>query len=144
MREFRRWLAERLFPQAFKDQQAYQRMKSEAIDAYHWLGAYGDAADALRWLLDNDHNWRRAIGKPAIGSLPSSIDRFRDLLERRSISPPLEKRPAAFEVLDTDEGVYLTRSEIAAQRTGYEYNGLYRRDSAEAQTPPPSQGEVGT
>jgi len=126
------WIAQKLFPKAFADQRAYLRMKSEATDAYHWLGAHGDAADALRWLLDNDHNWRRAIGQPAIGSLPSSIDRFRDLLESRNASPPLERRPAAFEVLDTDEGVYLTRSEIAAQRTGFEYNGLYRRESSEA------------
>lgn len=133
----RKWLAEKLYPKSFADQRSYERMKAEAVDAYHWLGAYGDAADALRWLLDNDRNYRRAIGEPAVGSLPSSIDRFRDLLERRHVSPPLEKRPAAFEVLDTDEGVYLTRSEIAAQRTGYEYNGLYRRDSAEAEANPP-------
>lgn len=43
----------------------------------------------------------------------------------------LEKRPAAFEVLDTENGTYLTRSEEAALATGFEYNGLYRRDSAE-------------
>lgn len=40
----------------------------------------------------------------------------------------LEKLPAAFEVLDTDNGTYLTRSEQAAISSEYSYNGLYRRD----------------
>lgn len=84
----RDWIAEKLCPSVFKDQRAYQRMKAEASDAYWWLNGYPDAADALRWLLDNDRNRRRAIGEPAIGTLPSGIDRFRDVLERRSLIPP--------------------------------------------------------
>ncbi len=40
----------------------------------------------------------------------------------------LEKRPVAFEILDTEEGTYLTRSEQAAINSEYEYHGLYRRD----------------
>jgi hypothetical protein len=129
----RDWIAQKLCPQAFADQRSYEIMKAEAVDAYHWLGGFPDAKDALRWLLDNERNRRRAIGEPAIGLLPSSIDRFRDMLDRRTLSPPaLQKRPAAFEVLDTESGVYLTRSEAAAQNSGFEYYGLYRRDSAEA------------
>lgn len=83
----RKWIAEKLYPQAFTDQRAYERMKAEAVDAYHWLGGFPDARDALRWILDNDRNRRRAIGEPAIGSLPSSIDRFRDMLDRRNLAP---------------------------------------------------------
>jgi len=49
--------------------------------------------------------------------------------------PKLEKLPVAFEVLDTENGVYLTRSEQAAINTGFEYNGLYRRSAFPA---PPS------
>lgn len=131
----RKWLAEKLFPQVFADQRSYEHMKAEAVDAYHWLGGFPDAALALRWLLDNNRNRNRAIGEPALGGLPSSIDGFREMLNRRSFSPtPLQKRPAAFEVLDTENGAYLTRSEVAAQNSGFEYNGLYRRDSASTPT----------
>jgi hypothetical protein len=84
----RDWIAEKLCPQAFADQRSYQRMKVEAADAYWWLNGYPDAADALRWLLDNDRNRRRALGEPAIGTLPSDISRFRDTLERRHLSTP--------------------------------------------------------
>ncbi|MCM2441148.1 hypothetical protein HGO34_15610 [Agrobacterium vitis] len=77
------WIAEQLCPQVFTEQRAYARMKAEAIDAYHWLGAHPDAADALRWLLDNDHNRRRAIGEKAIGVLPSDISGFRNMLDAR-------------------------------------------------------------
>ncbi|MUO70066.1 hypothetical protein [Agrobacterium vitis] len=58
-------------------------MKAEAIDAYHWLRGYPDAADALRWLLDNDQNRHRAIGEKAIGVLPSDISGFRSMLDTR-------------------------------------------------------------
>ncbi|MUO84851.1 hypothetical protein [Agrobacterium vitis] len=77
------WIAELLCPQVFTEQRAYARMKAEAIDAYHWLGAYPDAADALRWLLDNDQNRHRAIGEKAIGVLPSDISGFRSMLDTR-------------------------------------------------------------
>jgi hypothetical protein len=40
----------------------------------------------------------------------------------------LEKLPAAFEVLDPKRGTYLVGWEDAARNSGYEYNGLYRRD----------------
>lgn len=79
----RRWIAQYLDPQAFADQRSYQVMKAEATDAYHWLGGYPDAADALRWLLDNNLNRNRAIGEKAIGDLPSQISDFRQHLERR-------------------------------------------------------------
>jgi hypothetical protein len=39
----------------------------------------------------------------------------------------LQMLPAAFEVLDPEGGLYLTRSEQAARRSGHAYNGLYRR-----------------
>lgn len=78
-------LAEWLSPKTFADQRAYERMKAEVIDAYHWLNGYPDAADTLRWILDNDHNRRRSVGDPALGSLPSGIDRFREMLERRRL-----------------------------------------------------------
>ncbi|MBM7049694.1 hypothetical protein, partial [Rhizobium lusitanum] len=55
---------------------------------------------------------------------------------------PLEKRPAAFEVLDTENGVYLTRSEQAAINNGFEYNGLYRR--AAVLTPPSIPSDEGS
>ncbi|MCM2453377.1 hypothetical protein [Agrobacterium vitis] len=77
------WIAELLCPQVFADQRAYARMKAEAIDAYHWLRGYPDAADALRWLLDNDQNRHRAIGEKAIGVLPSDISGFRSMLDTR-------------------------------------------------------------
>lgn len=48
----------------------------------------------------------------------------------------LQKLPAAFEVLDTESGTYLTRSEDRARNSGFEYNGLYRRDSAEPEVTP--------
>lgn len=79
----RRWIAQRLEPQAFADQRSYQVMKAEAADAYHWLRGYPDAADALRWLLDNNLNRNRAIGEKAIGELPPQISDFREHLERR-------------------------------------------------------------
>jgi len=90
----RNWIAEKLCPQPFADQRAYQRMKAEAADAYHWLGGFPDARDALRWILDNDRNSRRAIGEPAVGSLPSRIDQFREMLDRRNLGPsPASKSP---------------------------------------------------
>ncbi|CDZ67668.1 Hypothetical protein NGAL_HAMBI2605_59490 [Neorhizobium galegae bv. orientalis] len=79
----RSWIAEKLYPQAFADQRSYLRMKAEAADAYHWLGGYPDAADTLRWLLDNNHNRNRAIGEKAIGGLPSQIHEFRERLRAR-------------------------------------------------------------
>lgn len=83
----RQWIAERLCPDVFADQRAYIRMKDEASDAFWWLGGYPDAADAVRWLLDNDHNRRRPIGAKAIGKLPSSIWDFRSHLELRWTKP---------------------------------------------------------
>lgn len=47
-----------------------------------------------------------------------------------SVAVKLEKLPAAFEVLDTENGTYLTRSEEAAIASDYEYNSLYRRDGS--------------
>jgi hypothetical protein len=44
----------------------------------------------------------------------------------------LEKLPVAFEVYDTENGVYLTRSEEAAIASGHEYAGLYRREGSGA------------
>lgn len=73
---------------------------------------------------------------------PKFISSFEEM-ERRV--EELEKRPSAFEVLDTENGTYLTRSEQAAIATGYEYNGLYRRalsptveTGEQMQTPAPS------
>jgi len=80
---FKEWLSEYLFPKAFSDMRAYERMKAEAIDSYHWLNGYPDARDTLRWLLDNDHNRRRCVGDRSIGNFPSSIDQFREVLETR-------------------------------------------------------------
>lgn len=81
----REWLARLIYPEAFRNELAYQRMKAEAIDAFHWLHAYPDAADTLRWLLDNDHNRNRAIGDNYRGVLPAGIAQFRDHLERRAL-----------------------------------------------------------
>lgn len=47
-----------------------------------------------------------------------------------SVAVKPEKLPVAFEVLDTENGTYLTRSEQAAIKSEYEYNGLYRRDGS--------------
>lgn len=47
-----------------------------------------------------------------------------------SVAVKLEKRPAAFEVLDAENGTYLVRSERAAVNSECEYNGLYRRDAS--------------
>lgn len=44
--------------------------------------------------------------------------------------PQLETRPAAFEVLDHVHGTFVTRSEEAARKTEFPYNGLYRRQGA--------------
>lgn len=79
----RKWLAHKLYPEAFRNELAYQRMKAEAVDAFHWLNGYPDAADALRWLLDNDHNRNRSIGQAYTGRLPADIASFREYLERR-------------------------------------------------------------
>jgi hypothetical protein len=87
MRSLCKWMAEKLYPQAFADQRSYERMKAEAIDAYHWLAGYPDASDVLRWLLDGDINWNRDIGEGSVGKLPSSIGQFRDYLESRSLNP---------------------------------------------------------
>lgn len=76
-------IARHLYPTAFKNEQAYQRLKAEAIDAYHWLNGYPDAADTLRWLLDNDRNRNRGLNDKAVGDFPSRIDGFRAHLERR-------------------------------------------------------------
>lgn len=64
---------------------------------------------------------------PALSSAPAPVA----VDGREGVVEALQKLPAAFEVLDTENGTYLTRSEIAAQNSGFEYNGLYRRDSAE-------------
>jgi len=79
----RKWLAQKLYPEAFDNEVAYQRLLAEARDAFHWLNGYPDAADALRWLLDNNYNRNRPIGVKAIGVLPSDIGGFREHLERR-------------------------------------------------------------
>lgn len=76
-------IARCLYPEAFRNEQAYQRMKAEAIDAFHWLNGYPDAADTLRWLLDNDHNRNRGLDDKPVGEFPSRIDGFRGHLERR-------------------------------------------------------------
>jgi hypothetical protein len=86
------WIAEKLCPKAFADQRSYYRMKAEAADAHWWLNGYPDAADALRWILDNDRNQRRAIGEPAVGALPSDIGSFRDILERRHLTTPAQRK----------------------------------------------------
>lgn len=39
----------------------------------------------------------------------------------------LQTRPAAFEIFDPEDGTYLTRSEQAANSSGHDYCGLYRR-----------------
>ncbi|UFS83162.1 hypothetical protein LPB79_12990 [Rhizobium sp. T136] len=62
----------------------------------------------------------------------SVIEEIYAVIRSHEAAPLLDKLPAAFEVLDQENGTYLTRSEIAAQNSGFEYNGLYRRDSAEA------------
>lgn len=79
----REWLARLIYPEAFRNEMAYRRLKAEMADAYYWLGAYPDAADALRWALDNDLNRNRAIGEKAIGKLPSDISLFREHLATR-------------------------------------------------------------
>jgi hypothetical protein len=63
-------------------------------------------------------------------------DQVRDLeaelaQARKMAKDNLEKLPAAFEVLDRENGTCITQSEEAALATGFESNGLYRCTSAE-------------
>jgi len=53
-------------------------------------------------------------------------------------TPLLQKLPVAFEVLDGRKGTYITRSEDEARRSGFQYNGLYRREGYEQLTIAPT------
>jgi len=46
--------------------------------------------EKLRWVLDGDTDRSRKIGVPPIGKLPSSINDFRDHLERRPASESVQ------------------------------------------------------
>jgi hypothetical protein len=78
----RRLLAELLYPEAFKDQRAYEHLLIRARDAFWWLGKFPEACATLRWLIDNDHDWRRPIGEPGVCIWWQTIDEFREKLRR--------------------------------------------------------------
>lgn len=87
MSALRRWLAELLCPEVFADARAYERSKAIMQDAYWWLGEFPDAQAAVRWSLDRDINYRRALDAPPVGEWPDGIEGFREALRRRQAEP---------------------------------------------------------
>ena len=78
----RRVLAELLYPSAFYDQRAYQRITARACDAFWWLGKFPEACATLRWLIDGDRDERRQIGVTSISRWGPDISEFREQLRR--------------------------------------------------------------
>lgn len=78
----RRFLAEWLYPEAFKDQRAYEHLLIRARDAFWWLGEFPEACATLRWLIDNNDDWRRPLGEPGVCCWGQGISEFREKLRR--------------------------------------------------------------
>jgi hypothetical protein len=78
----RKFLAQWLYPEAFRDQRYYQRMIITASDAFWWLGGFPEACATLRWLIDTDRDYRREIGEPSVSLFDQGISGFREELRR--------------------------------------------------------------
>ena len=75
-------LARWLDPETSHRARRYERMRMEAANAYWWLGEFPAGYTVLRWLLDNDFNYNRALGEPARGPWRGDISEFREQLRR--------------------------------------------------------------
>lgn len=79
----RRILAEWLYPEAFQDQRYYERLKATAADAFWWLGEFPEACATIRWLIDNDRDYRRPLdGTPGVSKWSQRVGDFREQLRR--------------------------------------------------------------
>ena len=80
IRQIAAWLA----PDMARNEQRYYYLRNQVSDAHRWLGEHKDAADLAQWLLELDADHWRALGTSPIGTLPSRIDDFREVLRRRA------------------------------------------------------------
>lgn len=79
----RRLLAEWLYPEAFRNERAYQRLLTKASDAFWWLGEFPEACATLRWIVDNERDDRRDFQTTMpICMWRQNISDFREMLRR--------------------------------------------------------------
>lgn len=106
-----------------------------------------DGHPTTGWYYENSNFDYESCYFPVSGEVVAwaLMPKAAEVINAHASNPPpqtnsrvLQKLPAAFEVLDTESGTYLTRSEDRARNSGFEYNGLYRRDSAEPEVTPHS------
>lgn len=92
--------------------------------AWRWKWKTTGSALEQRFADPDLYMWSYRDSEPT-GDAANKMD-----IEPLYLHPALETRPAAFEVLDHVHGTYVTRSEEAARKTEFPYNGLYRRQGA--------------
>jgi hypothetical protein len=140
------WLQGRRAPDDVEDYYEVARPGDKSVDGSDPFPVYASPSDAERHeraipdiALINDLQ-RHIDERGATTEIGQDIQCAIEVIRALSAPPPpaavqetatvkLEVKPSAFEVLDHENGVYLTRSEQAAINSGFEYNGLYRRSA---------------
>ncbi len=88
----RRWLAKKLYPEAFKDGERLFRLRHWLDDLRTWCGSdFPEIADAVEWLNKREHvhfmlldDFDQAVAEKRFDDvMVNNIDRFRDAMRAK-------------------------------------------------------------